>query len=78
MTQSTINPYPKTDYGFFIKMCKVVYSTKRQQDEIFRLYNKYVGKMSGYSTTCNCSTSIANLWGKSRDWFVKNGKLFEW
>ena len=43
---------------------------------IFNLYNKYVGTVAQYSTTCNCHTHIGNLYWQLLEWFGSNSSKF--
>ena len=68
---------PKADYDFYTRMLKVVNPTQQETDEIFRLYKKYIQNIYSYTTGCNCSSNIANIWDELKQYMVKNRERFE-
>lgn len=77
MTQSTPQLNPKSDYEFVKKMCRVIYPTQSEMDEILRLYRKYIQNIWGYTEGCDCPTGISSLWNELREWVFKNIEKFE-
>ena len=76
-TQSTPPLHPKEDYVSICELRKVIHPTGQQLEEIFRLYRKYIQWIPAYTTNCNCSSNIANLWNELNQWVIKNTALFE-
>lgn len=58
------------------KLRRVVSPTGEEMNLIFNLYNKYVGTVAQYSTSCNCHTHISNLYWQLLDWFNSNSSKF--
>ena len=69
--------FSKADYDFICSFRKVTHPNQQQMDEVLKLYRKYVQYVYGYTTNCNCSTGIWNLWNTLNDYVANNDSLFE-
>lgn len=58
------------------KLRRIVSPNGDEMNLIFNLYNKYVGTVAQYSTSCNCHTHIGNLYWQLLEWFNSNSSKF--
>lgn len=81
MNQTQPDPdrkYSKADWDSITTIRKHTgTSTTEIEEEIFRLYKKYIQWMYSYTTGCNCSTGINTLWRTLNEYVSQNDSLFE-
>lgn len=66
----------KSEIELFDKLRRIVSPNGDEMNLIFNLYNKYVGTVAQYSTSCNCHTHIGNLYWQLLEWYGSNSSRF--
>lgn len=70
--------HPYTDFIEMNRIMKITYPNGKDIDSINSLYRTYINSQAPDGKIgCNCSGSLANYYETLRDWFVKNGDLFQ-
>jgi hypothetical protein len=77
----TLDPnrmYSLEDKNEIMRLFKIVNASQSDIDSIHSLYKKYIkSNARPPSTSCNCKGSVSHYWGEIKDFWSKNGHLFE-